>query len=120
PAREVEPRVVERREVVDRRGHVLERGRPAAALPAPDAPVLDVPGGESAPREVDACGLRGALRVASAPVAAVQHDDYRERPGLVRGVQVRPRPAMRSIAVTLGPSKEVEPDASGRRHARTV
>ncbi len=116
---QVEPSVVEAREVVDRGRDVVEGRRPAASLPAPDAPVLHVPGGDPAPGEVHARGLHHPLRVPRSPVAAVQHDHHRWGPGPSAGGGPRaPSGGPRSGALRLG--EEVEQDAGGRWHARTL
>jgi hypothetical protein len=64
---QVEARVVEGREVVDRRAHVVERHRiPAALVPAEPA-VLDVPGREAASHDIGGQRLHHDLAVFGAP-----------------------------------------------------
>jgi hypothetical protein len=116
---EVEPGVVERGEVVDRAADVVERRRPAAALPAAQAAVLDVPRGPPAPGEVEAHRSRRELPVRRAPVAAVQDGGDRERTRPARHVEVGDLDGVvAGVPVPLGAGERAERDAG--REAQTA
>ena len=106
---EVQPRIFERGELVDRRGHVCERGRPAPA--GADATVLDVPHGEAAPPQVAGQPAREDLAVALLPGAAVDQDHHRVRPGAGRHVEVGALGGVRPVAMGAPAREEVEDQA---------
>ena len=85
---EVEPRVVEQREVVDRGGDVVEGLRPATALAAAQPAVLDVPGRPAVAREVRGDRAGRELAVDRLPVPPVQHDRDGVRAVTTRDVEV--------------------------------
>jgi hypothetical protein len=99
---------VERGQVVDGGGDVVERLRNAAAAAEPA--VLDVPGRPAAPREVLAQRVHQGQVVAVAPEAAVEHDGDRPRPvqdAELRGVVAVPTPP--APHGRAGASRPIEP-----------
>ena len=77
-AREVERRL-QPAEAVDPGGHVLERGGPATPAAPAEPPVLEVPDGPAARREIRDERVLQAKVVPGPPVAAVDQDG--DRPG---------------------------------------
>ena len=120
-APEVEPWVAQLGEMVDGGRHVIERGRPATALPASKPAVLDVPHRNPAAGEVHRHELLQPLAVARTPVAAMDGHRHGELAVAARQVQIGALAAMRAVAVTLGPGeKEVADQLGGARDGGTV
>src|SRR3954451_16145781 len=118
---EIEPWIVERRELVDPVGDVVEGHRIAATLAAPDPAVLHVPGCVAAPDEVRRERLHDDLPVGRAPVAAVDQDNDRMRAvAIARDIEIAAVLARRAVAVLLAVREEVEDYARGARHARNL
>src|SRR3954452_22074780 len=93
-------RGVEAGERVDRRRDVLERDGVAAAAHLADAPVLDVPGGEAAARQVAGVVVHEVEGVLLAPEAAVDDDRDGERPGALGYGEVAELVEVGSVTVT--------------------
>ena len=120
-APEVEPWVAQLGEMVDGGRHVIERGRPATALPASEPAVLDVPYRNPATSEVHRHELLQALAVAGTPVTAVDGHRHGELAVAARQVQVGALGAVRAVTVTLRPDEqEVADQLGGARDGGTV
>ena len=99
---EVEP-LLEPAELVDPRGHVLERRRPAAAAAPAQPAVLEVPDRPAAPGEVGHETVLEPAVVAGAPEAAVDEHGHGVGRRAVRGQrELAELIAMRAVRVRAG------------------
>jgi hypothetical protein len=81
-------RLAKATELVDPRGDVFERGRPAAAAAPPEPAVLEVPGSPAARGEIGRELVLLAQVVACSPEAAVDQDSDRKGPVALRKRQL--------------------------------
>ena len=113
-------RCVELGEVVDRRGHVVERRRPAAAGPEADAPVLDVPRRPSPLCEVGGQPVHEVAVVPRTPAASVDEDHDRMRARSVGEGEVgdlapvAPVPVERAVHLAAGRTANGTMTGAGR------